>query len=209
VFLWVGERRYRLFLKTPVEIVHDEEYIAEGIHAQKVIDEIGDPDQGKNGYPLLESCQRVVKMAWKGLPFDEADLKAEALRVAVKRYPARAVFLVTGIRRATAEGGVAAAKKNGAAEDEDVPEVSVAAEKQRALLIEGPPILQAPLWEPAASTVRCRVIIGPEGRISKLDTGAQLCEAVPWAQFRYKPTLQRGRPVKVRTEVEVGFEQRK
>jgi len=45
-----------------------DEYIAEGVYAQKAIDELGDPDQGKNGYPLQSSCERVVRMAWSGLP---------------------------------------------------------------------------------------------------------------------------------------------
>lgn len=36
-----------------------------------------------------------------------------------------------------------------------------------------------------------------------------LCESVPWFQFRYKPTVKGGHPVKVETEVEVRFEARK
>ena len=67
VYLWEGTRRYRLFLRTAVEIVHGSEYVAEGVNAQKAIDEIGDPDQGKNGYPLASSCEHVVRMAWGGL----------------------------------------------------------------------------------------------------------------------------------------------
>jgi hypothetical protein len=66
-------RRYRLFLRTAVEVIHGKEYVAEGVYAQKAIDEIGDPDQGKNGYPLQSSCERVVKMAWSNLAFDEFD----------------------------------------------------------------------------------------------------------------------------------------
>ena len=27
---------------------------------------MGDPDQGKNGYPLPGRCESVVKMAWSG-----------------------------------------------------------------------------------------------------------------------------------------------
>src|ERR1044071_2647563 len=50
VYIWEGLRRYRLFLKTPVEVKHGEEYIVEGVNAQRIIDEIGDPDDGKNGY---------------------------------------------------------------------------------------------------------------------------------------------------------------
>ena len=86
VYLWEGAHRYRLFLKTAVPIVHGSEYIAEGVYAQKAIEEIGDPDQGKNGYPLQSSCERVIKMAWSGLPFDEFDAKAQVLRATVKRY---------------------------------------------------------------------------------------------------------------------------
>src|SRR5690348_10972402 len=37
VYLWEGVRRYRLFLKTPVEVVAGKEYIAEGVYAQKMI----------------------------------------------------------------------------------------------------------------------------------------------------------------------------
>ncbi len=204
--------RYRLFLKTPVEVVHGNEYVAEGVYAQKAIDEIGDPDQGKNGYPLPSSCERVVRMAWNGLPFDVVDLQASVLRARVKRYPARPVFLVTRIRPVTSAGngaGSATAKKDAAAEEKNVPEVSVAADKQRAFLIEGPPVQTAPLWEPAGGTVSCKVDINPEGKISELETGAQLCEAVPWSQFRYQPPVQGGHPVKVETEVEVRFEPRK
>src|SRR5215470_8084234 len=40
VYLWEGTRRYRLFLRTPAEVVHGSEYIAEGVYAQKAIDEI-------------------------------------------------------------------------------------------------------------------------------------------------------------------------
>ena len=51
--------------------------------------------------------------------------------------------------------------------------------------------------------------VGPDGKIAELNTGKQLCEAVPWAKFRYQPTLRNGRPVRVDTEVEVRFEPRK
>ena len=212
VYLWEGAKRYRLFLRTPVEVVHGDEYIAEGVYAQKAIDEIGDPDQGKNGYPLQSSCERVVTTAWHNLPFDAIDAQAAVLRATVKRYPARAVFLVTRIRPVkSAEGGAAAAepKKDAAVEEKNIPEVSVAADKQRASLIEGPTVQTAPLWEPAGGTVSCKVVIGPEGKISDLETGVQLCEAVPWSQFRYQPPVQGGHPVKVRTEVEMRFEPRK
>jgi hypothetical protein len=126
------------------------------------------------------------------------------VRARVKRYPARPLFLVMKIQPVTAEP-----KKDAAVEEKDVPEVSVAADKQRALLIEGPAVQTAPLWEPAGGTVRCKVVIGPEGKISELETGAQLCETVPWSQFRYQPPVQAGHPVQVRTEVEVRFEPRK
>ena len=212
VYLWEGARRYRLFLRTAVDITHGSEYVAEGVYAQKAIDEIGDPDQGKNGYPLASSCERVVKMAWSGLSFDVIDAQTSLLRATVKRYPARPVFLVTRIRPVTsAESSAASAepKKDAAAEDTNIPEVSVAADKQRLLLIEGPTVQPAPLWEPAGGTVSCKVVIDPEGKISELETGAQLCETVPWSQFRYQPPVQGGHPVKVRTEVEVRFEPRK
>ncbi|MGA2774307.1 MAG: hypothetical protein ABSG26_26265, partial [Bryobacteraceae bacterium] len=191
---------------------HGDEYIAEGVYAQKAIDEIGDPDQGKNGYPLQSSCERVVTMAWSGLPFDAIDAQAAVLRAIVKRYPARAVFLVTRIRPVTATESSAASaepKKDAAVEEKNIPEVSVAGDKQRAFLIAGSPVQTAPLWEPTGGTVRCKVVIDPQGKISELESAAQLCETVPWSQFRYQPPVQGGHPVKVRTEVEVRFEPRK
>ena len=75
VYIWEGVRRYRLFFKTPYEVTHGNEYIVEGVYAQRVIDEIGDSDQGQNGYPLLASCRRVMTMAWDNLPMDAIDLK--------------------------------------------------------------------------------------------------------------------------------------
>jgi hypothetical protein len=205
VYLVDGLHRYRLFFKTTTSIEPAKEYIAEGVIAQKVIDEIGDPDQGKNGYPLESSCDRVVRTAWPGLSFDATDSQVSTLRSRVRRYPARPVFLVVQLLPVTS-------KENGAdkkqAEEKDAPEVSVPADKQRALLIEGPTALTAPLWEPTAGTVRCRVVIS-EGKVSELDTGAQLCETVPWSQFRYQPTVKGGHPVNVKTEVEVRFEPRK
>jgi hypothetical protein len=212
VYLWVGARRYRLFLRTPVEVVHGDQYVAEGVYAQKAIDEIGDPDQGKNGYPLQTSCERVVTTAWKGLPFDAIDSQAAVLRAIVKRYPARAVFLVAQIRPVTAtESGAASAepKKEAAAEEKTIKEVSVAADKQKALLMEGSPVQTAPLWEPEGGTVSCKVVIDPEGKISDLESTTQLCESVTWSQFRYQPPVQGGHPVKVKTEVEMRFEPRK
>jgi len=52
-------------------------------------------------------------------------------------------------------------------------------------------------------------VINSKGKISELDTGVQLCEAVPWSQFTYQPPVRGGHPVKVSTEVEVKFEPRK
>jgi hypothetical protein len=211
VYLAEGMHRYRLFLRTPVDVVRGNEYVAEGIYAQKAIDDIGDPDQGKNGYPLQSSCERVVKMAWSDLSFDALDANTSLLCGLVKRYPARPVFLVSQLRPATSAESAAAAepKKDAAAETKDAPEVTVAADKQRAFVIEAPTVQTAPLWEPAGGTVRCKVDINPEGKISELETGVQLCEAVPWSQFRYQPPVQGGHPVKVVTEVEVRFDPRK
>jgi hypothetical protein len=212
VYIWEGTRRYRLFLKTAVDITHGSESVAEGVYAQKAIDEIGDPDQGKNGYPLEASCQHVVRMAWGALSFDLIDAQTSLLRARVKRYPARPVFLVTRIRALTAAESSAASaekKKDAAVDDENVPEVSVAADKQHAFLVEGPTVLPAPLWEPAGGTVSCKVVIGSDGKISSLETGAQLCESVDWSKFRFQPPVKGGHPVKVRTEIEMRFEPRK
>ena len=212
VYLWEGATRYRLFLRTATEVVHGDQYMAEGVYAQKAIDEIGDPDQGKNGYPLQASCERVVTMAWRNLPFDAIDAQAAVLRARVKRYPARSVFLVTRIRPVTSTEGSAVSaepKKDAAVEEKKLPEISVAGDKQRAFLIEGPTVQTAPLWEPAGGTVSCKVVIGPDGKISDLESAAQLCETVQWSKFRYQPPVQGGHPVKVRTEVEVRFEPRK
>jgi len=207
-----GDRRYRLFLRTPGEVVDGNEYVAEGVYAQKAIDDIGDPDQGKNGYPLQSSCEQVVRMAWSDLSFDAFDADASLVCGRVKRYPARPLFLVVRIRPATDADSAAAsgeAKKGAAAEEKNAPEVSVAAEKQRAFLISGPAVQTAPLWQPEGGTVRCKVVIDTEGKISGLETGVQLCEAVPWSQFRYQPPVQGGHPVTVGTEVEVRFDPRK
>jgi hypothetical protein len=208
VYILDGLHRYRLFFNKPFPVDPGKEYVAEGIHAQKIIDEIGDPDQGKNGYPLESSCTRVVKMAWPGLAMDVTDGYVSSLRGRVKRYPARGVFLVTRLTPVTSQetGADSGAQKKKA--EKELPELSVPADKQRALLIEGPPVLTAPLWAPAGGTARCKVFI-KEGKVSELDTGAQLCESVPWSQFRYQPTVQGGHPVKVKTEVEVRFEPRK
>jgi len=204
VYLRDGVKRYRLFLNKPFELQADKEYVAEGINAQKVIDDIGDPDQGKNGYPLQSSCDRVIAMAWPGLAMDLTESQSSSLCGRVKRYPARPVFLVTSIEPAAPEKG-GAAKPD---EEKELPVVSVPADKQRALLIEGPAVLPAPLWEPEGGTTSCKVFI-TDGKVSELDTGAQLCESVPWSQFRYQPTLKSGHPVKVKTEIEIKFEPHK
>jgi hypothetical protein len=210
VYIWQGTRRIRLFLRTPVEVTHGSQYVVEGVYAQKTIDDIGDPDQGKNGYPLQSSCTRVVTTAWTNLAFDEIDADASLVCATVKRYPARPLFLVTRIREATPEEGSAASSdsKQEAAND-NAKEVPVPAEKERAAMVEGPTVQPAPLWQPAGDTVHCKVVIGTDGKISDLESGSQLCEAVPWSQFSYKPLVQGGKPVKVSTEVEVRFEPHK
>lgn len=206
VYLWQGLRRYRLFLRNPVDVVHGKEYVAEGVYAQKMIDEIGDPDQGKNGYPLTSSCERVVKMAWPLLAMDAADTNAQVLCARIKRYPARPVFLVTKISPAEV---VKKPEAGTEVEGEDLPEVKVPAEKQKALLVAGPTVLTAPLWAPTGGTATCKLVIGRDGKVAELETGVQLCETVPWSDFQYKPTMKAGKPVRVETEVEVKFEARK
>jgi hypothetical protein len=57
--------------------------------------------------------------------------------------------------------------------------------------------------------VKCKVAIGKDGKIAELETGMQLCETVPWSQFRYQAPVQKGKPVIVKTEVEVRFDPRK
>ena len=91
VYLVDGLNRYRLFFDKASEINPGKEYMAEGIYAQKAIDAIGDPDQGKKGYPLGSSCDSVVRMAWPGLAFDVMDSYSNSLRAKVKRFPARPV----------------------------------------------------------------------------------------------------------------------
>jgi hypothetical protein len=210
IYLLEGTRRYRLYVTTPVEVADGKEYVAEGIYAQKAIDEIGDPDQGKNGYPLESSCEHIVRKAWANISFDAVEPTASVVRARVKRYPARPLFLVTRIRPVTSTDTASADSNKGAAVEEDnSPEVSVAADKQRASLIEGPTTQKAPLWEPTGGTASCKVLINSKGKIAHLETGAQLCEAVDWSQFRFQPTVQGGHPVQVRTEVEVRFEPQK
>jgi len=208
VYLVNGLNRYRLFFNKAFQVEAGKEYIAEGVYAQKAIDAIGDPDQGKNGYPLESSCDSVVRMAWPGLAFDVADSYSTSLRAKVKRYPARPVFLVTQIQPVTG-ADAAKQKKDAGAEEKEAPEVSIPADKQRALLVAGPTVLTAPLWEPTGGTAQCKVVIDEEGEIAELNTGAQLCETVPWSQFHYKPTVKAGHPVRVNTEVEVRFDPRK
>jgi len=210
--LWKGKRLYRLFSRRTRTLADDSEYIVEGINAQKAIDEIGDPAQGKQGYPLLSSCQRVVKMAWGNLSFEEIDLKAGILRDRVARYPARTVLLVVKVEPAPPKltnKASETAGSEGAEDDESTPIVKVAADKQRASLIEGSPVQTAPLWEPAGATVSCKVVISTKGRVAELETGAQLCEAFDWDKLRYQPLEKAGKPVRVATEVEVRFEPRK
>jgi len=148
-----------------------------------------------------------VKIAWPGLAFDLTDSRAKSLRAKVKRFPARAVFLVTRIQPVTSDS--ATQKKETGDGEKEAPNVSVPADKQRALLLEGSTVLTAPLWEPAGGTARCKVVIDEEGKIAELDSGAQLCETVRWSQFRYQPTVKGGHPVRVNTEVEVRFDPRK
>jgi hypothetical protein len=68
VYLVDGLNRYRLFFNKAFQVEPGKEYIAEGVYAQKAIDAIGDPDQGKNGYPLEASCDSVVRTAWPETP---------------------------------------------------------------------------------------------------------------------------------------------
>jgi hypothetical protein len=203
VYLVDGLTRYRLFFNKSFEVQPGKEYMAEGVYAQKAIDAIGDPDNGKKGYPLSSSCEHVVRTAWPGLPFDATDSYASSLRSKVNRFPARPVFLVTKIQPADSPTD----KKE--AEETEAPKVAVPADKQRALLTEGPTVLTAPLWQPEGGTARCKVVVGEDGKIAELNSGAQLCETVPWSQFRYQPTVKGGHPVKVSTEVEVRFDPRK
>lgn len=193
--------RYRLFFNKAFEVEGGKEYIAEGIYAQKAIDAIGDPSQGKDGYPLAESCGRVIRMAWPGLAFDVTDSYSNSLRAKVNRFPARPVFLVTKIELAP--------DSKPKAEEKEAPTVTAPADKQSALLVEGPKTLPAPLWEPKGGSAHCKVVVDEEGKIAELNSGSQLCETVPWAQFRYKPTLKAGKPISVNTEVDVTFDPRK
>jgi hypothetical protein len=206
VYLLDGLNRYRLFFDKAIQVEPGHEYIAEGVYAQKAIDAMGDPDQGKNGYPLESSTVSVVRTAWPALAFDVVDSYSNSLRSKVKRFPARPVFLVTRIEPAKSSDS---AKSKADAEEKEAPTVSVPADKEHALLVKGPTVLPAPLWEPKGGTARCKVVIDEEGKVAELNSGAQLCETVPWSQFSYQPTLKGGHPVKVDTEVEVRFDPRK
>ncbi len=211
VFLWVGPRRFRLFLRTRPELEHGKQYAVEGVWAQRVIDEIGDPANGANGYPLDTSCRKVVTTAWKNLAFDAIDTQSGFVCSVIKRHPARPLFLVTKIQEATAEEGASAAgkKKDEAQKDGKFREVTVPAEKQRALLVESAPAQMAPLFQPAGGKENCKVFIDPEGKVSELLSTRPLCEAVDWGKYRYKPTVSGGGPVYVNSEVEVRFDPRK
>jgi hypothetical protein len=206
IYIWKGVRRYRLFLRKPVEVEHGKQYVVEGLLAQRVIDEIGDPDGGKHGYPLQTSCAEVIHRAWPGIALDDADLDTSVLRSAVQRYPARGVFLVNKIDPAPASTG---GDEPNDADDTKIPDVKVPAEKQRSSLTSTPPVLTTPLWSPDGGKVSCAVIINSKGEVSELKTGKQLCEAVPWDAYHYTPPVQGGKPVKVDTEVEVSFDARK
>jgi hypothetical protein len=208
VFLLDGSRRYRLFSRKAITVDPGAEYVVEGIDAQKVIDEIGDPALGKGGYPLQASCERVVRMAWTGLPFDEFDVKVSVLKARVGRYPARPVFLVVKMDKVETKESDDK-KKKGPASEKDLTVVTIPADKMKALLKEGSPVTAAPLWEPAGGTSKCKVVVDPEGKVSELETGAQLCEYFDWAKMRYQPTVQGGKPAHVRTEVELRFDPRK
>jgi hypothetical protein len=99
--------------------------------------------------------------------------------------------------------------KKAAEEEKELPSISVPAEKQAALKTAGPTSVPAPFWAPEGGLAKCKVIIDEKGAISELETGAQLCEAVPWGEFKYPPPVQGGKPVRVKTEVSVQFEARK
>jgi hypothetical protein len=125
----------------------------EGVEAQKAIEEIGDPDKGKKGYPLASSCQRVIRMAWGNQSMDLADGQVSVLRAQVNRYPARTIFLVTKLTPAPDEG------KKAAEEEKELPSISVPGEKQAGVKIAGPTSQPAPFWAPEGGLAKCKVII--------------------------------------------------
>jgi hypothetical protein len=171
-------------------MVHGSEYVVEGVNAPKVIDDIGHADMGRNGFPLLAA---TVSSGWRraDCPLMKST-RASVLRAAVKRYPARPVFLVVRMRPATQEESAASADRAAGAKGnhENAAEVSVEAQKQSASLIAGPTVLTAPLCEPGGGTVRCQVMIDTEGKTAELRTGMQLTEVVPWSEFRYRLLAQ-------------------
>lgn len=194
VFLWEGVRRYRLYFKTRMDDVKPgEKYVAEGVWAQRVIDEIGDPDGGKNGYPLEASCQKVIKSVWPSQSFDSMDASVSTLKNAIKRYPARPVFLVT--KFSPVEG----AEKE---KEDTTPEVNVPWDKQKAALKEGSLEQPAPLWAPDGGTAKCKIVIGKDGKVAELNSGNPMCEGMNWAQLSFTPAAK---PGKIATEVEVKF----
>ena len=207
VYLVDGLNRYRLFFNKAFTVEAGKQYVAEGIYAQKAIDAIGDPDNGKHGYPLEASCGRVVRMAWPGLAFDVTDGYSSTLRAKVNRFPARPVFLVTKIEPAPADDR--RRKRKPPPVRRKCRQSPFQPISKRRFSSKVPTTLTAPLWDPAGGTARCKVVIDEDGKIAELDSGAQLCETIPWSQFRYKPTLKSGHPVKVITEVEVNFDPRK
>ena len=195
MYLVDGLHRYRLFFKTAFQVDPGKEYIAEGVNAQKAIDEIGDPDQGKNGYPLQSSCDRVVRTAWPELAFDVTDSHAtpcapgETLsrQARISGDAATARYLQGERRRLNLRKTPRL---------RSIPEVSVAADKQRALLIEGPTVLTAPLWEPAGDTVRCKVVIDQEGKISELEPARNSVRACRGLSFVISPRSRVATPSK-------------
>jgi hypothetical protein len=205
-FIWVGPRRFRLFLTTRPELVHGDQYAVEGIWAQKLIDSIGDPANGANGYPLDDSCRKVVTTMWKNLAFDAIDTQSGLVCSVIKRRPGRPLFLVAKIEPVTLDD---AAKKKAAADKEKHPEIDVPADKLKAQLIESAPVETAPLFQPAGGKETCKVYINDQGKVSELLSGRPLCEAVDWSKYSWKPTLQGGKPVWVNSEVEVTFSPRK
>lgn len=201
IYLWEGTKRYRLFVRKPTEFSHGQQYQVEGINAQQMIDEIGDATNGKSGYPLQTPCEKVIRAAWTGMAFDAVDANASILRARIARYPARPVFLVVNATQADPE------KVKPAEKDPVV--LTVPADKQKAALKAGEVKYMAPLWEPAGGTVKCKIVVDTEGKVSDLETGAQLCEAVDWNKFQYEPAKQGTKLAHVRTEVEITYEARK
>ena len=148
--------------------------------------------------PRHTSCDSIVGAAWPGQAFDVTDANSNALCAKVKRFPARPVFLVKKIQ--------AVESKEAKKAEKELPDIDVPAEKEMAALKAGPTTLPAPLWAPEGGTAKCKVVIGADGKIAELATGAQLCEQVPWEQFQFEPPTKGGKPVNVNTEIEVKFQ---